>query len=429
MYKVTNQEFSSEFAQCWNAAARHLQQQGQGSLNWLRANLDSPFLEHLSFRIGNQLVFVRVVDADESIDIPSTMEALFRIATACKGHACLMPMSKKSGEWRCVVPGWGLIDAGTDKWVNPVDLISEDLVEMTDWELHDFAVQVVRDKLKADGRKLISWQSDPEVNPSIWFEGANGAEWVIVKESRWPEDKPTLPKNVEEIAEMCRPMGKIGNFAAVAVASANDPFDSTAKTSGNFVQLNRSEGLCASYDGLQPLSLKQRETFLPTHLSAQLINEFLSWFESNLEKDILLPRMFSGVNQDGMQYLVEMSRTGLDFGEHLDFMRYVMWKEQSIGFAFNKRVGVLLSREPEIVQEQHEFYSGTKDSFHIICVASKNGEDWKDGLNVVHHSNSETPEVFFQELLPELYKPTAKEAEYAAIWQSIRSQAHWRSRI
>jgi hypothetical protein len=53
------------FARCWSAAGRHLSTFGDGIVNsWLRSHLNPPFLEHLSFRLGNQLFFVRVEDED-----------------------------------------------------------------------------------------------------------------------------------------------------------------------------------------------------------------------------------------------------------------------------------------------------------------------------------------------------------------------------
>jgi hypothetical protein len=78
--------------------------------------------------------------------------------------------------WAVEVPGWGLLDARTGKMIHPSALISDERIEMTDWELNDYAVQVVRDHLQKAGRKLMSWTSDPEVEPSIWFVGDGGPE-------------------------------------------------------------------------------------------------------------------------------------------------------------------------------------------------------------------------------------------------------------
>ena len=72
MYDIPMQEPSEYFARCWQAAGRHLQAQAHNvPLNWLKAELVPPFLEHLSFRIGNQLFFVRVEDVDGKVEGPN----------------------------------------------------------------------------------------------------------------------------------------------------------------------------------------------------------------------------------------------------------------------------------------------------------------------------------------------------------------------
>ena len=92
-------QVSEAFAQCWKAAGLHLQEQGQGSLKWLRAHLNPPFLEHLSFRIGNQLFFVRVEDAREQVAGPSSLEGLLSIADGSQGHACVSCLSQPWTQW------------------------------------------------------------------------------------------------------------------------------------------------------------------------------------------------------------------------------------------------------------------------------------------------------------------------------------------
>ena len=65
MFDIEMHEVSKEFSRCWQAAGRHLQARtGDGQLGWLKADLTPPFLEHLSFRMGNQLYFIRIEDVD-----------------------------------------------------------------------------------------------------------------------------------------------------------------------------------------------------------------------------------------------------------------------------------------------------------------------------------------------------------------------------
>jgi hypothetical protein len=254
MHEIEMSEVSEEFAKCWKAAGIHIQNQAQGGLrSWLKADLNPPFLEHLSFRLGNQLFFVRIIDVDKQLNTPGNPEGLKMIADACKGHACFMPMQKINDHWVAVENGWGLVNTEYIS-INPIELITEDKVVMTDWELQDFAVQIVRDSLVEQGKELTSWHGNPAVHPSIWFVGENGLEWVLVKAIRWPETDCEIPENINEIADGVKGVAQKGHFAAVKVANANDPFDPMAKANGNFIQLYRGEKLSASYKGLIDIS-------------------------------------------------------------------------------------------------------------------------------------------------------------------------------
>jgi hypothetical protein len=231
-YDIEMHQPSEEFARCWRAAGRHILTKVEGPLHsWLKANLNPPFLEHLSFRLGNQLFFIRIEDVDGKLKVPGSRRGLLSVADGCKGHPCVMPMRYRAGEWEPEAAGWGLVDARTGKVLDPIAHVSDERIEMTDWELQDFAVQVVRDHLEKAGRKLMSWQGNPAVDPSIWFVGDNGPEWVVVRAVRSPKTRADLPANWQRIAARCaeRGSGKVGHFASVSVANADDAVDPIAK--------------------------------------------------------------------------------------------------------------------------------------------------------------------------------------------------------
>ena len=60
MYEIEQGELPQEFTFAWQCAGQHIQKMGQEGVQWLRANLNPPIAEHLSFRLGNQLIFVYV---------------------------------------------------------------------------------------------------------------------------------------------------------------------------------------------------------------------------------------------------------------------------------------------------------------------------------------------------------------------------------
>jgi hypothetical protein len=196
LFEIPMAVASHEFAACWQAAGRHLHRQSELPLDWLRAHPNPPFLEHLSFRLGNQLFFIRIEDADQRVDMPGSRDGLLAVAAGCNGHPCIMPMRRTDGAWSPTCPAWGLIHARSGEPVHPPGLITSELIEMTDWELHDFAVQIVREGLVKEGRKLMTWVSNPGVDPTIWFHGDSGKEWVVVRAVRYPIRQPVVDVDV-----------------------------------------------------------------------------------------------------------------------------------------------------------------------------------------------------------------------------------------
>ena len=251
MFDVEMQEMSPEFMDCWQAAGEHIDKQVQGGMqSWLRCHPYPPVLEHLSFRLGNQVFFVRVEDADERIDGPGSLKGLLLVADGCNGHACVMPMKKILGDgWKADRSGWGLVDARTGAVVDPAQLVTDEKIEMTDWELQDFAVQVVRKQLENDGFQLMSWQGNPDVDPAIWFVGeSKGPEWVVVRAVRYPNNEAPKPENWAAIAESCARKSEIGHFAQLAFASTEQPFRSQGERP---VPLWRGYGVHVRYMGLE----------------------------------------------------------------------------------------------------------------------------------------------------------------------------------
>jgi len=251
MYDIEMHEASPEFERCWNAAGSHLNSQVQDGLqSWLRAHLAPPFLEHLSFRLGNQLFFIRLQDVDGRLQVPGSLHGLLAIADGCQGRACLMPMKKNllGGDWLPVHLGWGLIDARTKTPIDPVSLVTDEKIPMTAWELHDFAVQVVRDQLLKEGYKLMSWQGNPNVDPAIWFVGdSKGPEWIVVRSVCYPEKDAKRPHNWNDIAAGCARLSKIGHFASVAFVSKDQKFETNGEEA---VPLWRGRGVYCNYAGL-----------------------------------------------------------------------------------------------------------------------------------------------------------------------------------
>lgn len=250
MYQIEQEEPSLGFKKAWKAAGRHIQQNGQGGVNWIRADLNPPMVEHLSFRIGNQLLFI-FVEAEE-YKFNRGKELFLKVSKEAGAIPCIIPMAEHLTEYSPIESGWGLIHAETGKYVNPLELVSSDLIEISNWELHDFAIQFVKSNLEKEGKNIFSAQSSQHIDPSIWFEESGKNYWVVVRAVRYPERDANIPNNINEIKKSCAQMGKVGYFAsvAVAVANADDPFDPKARENGNFLPIYRGHGMYPRYTGL-----------------------------------------------------------------------------------------------------------------------------------------------------------------------------------
>ena len=129
-------ELTEDFINCWDAAGRHLNLRVKDTgASWLRADLPC-FREHLSFALGNQLFFIQLYDVNQPENGWLALNRLEMAVEDANGIACLMPMDNKSGEWQPVFDGWGLTDLTGETTLNPVDLITDEPIEMTDWEIH-----------------------------------------------------------------------------------------------------------------------------------------------------------------------------------------------------------------------------------------------------------------------------------------------------
>jgi hypothetical protein len=146
-----------------------------------------------------------------------------------------------------------LADIRTGASLDPAALISDEKIEMTDWELHDFAVQVVRDALVKQGRELMSSQGNPQIDPQLWFVGDKGPEWVIVRSARFPAERADVPSNWRDIAAQSARLGRVGHFASVSIAAGNEFAD--REDVGIPMPLWRGHGMIVAYEGLEPLTM------------------------------------------------------------------------------------------------------------------------------------------------------------------------------
>ncbi len=235
----------------WRAAGQHLNNRGDGRLCWLKADLMCPMMEHLSFRIGNQLVFLQVIDLAHQVHGPGSKEGLISKAEEAGATPCLLQMRRHAdGTWHPEHAGWGLLNAETLVSFDPLVAATAEPVVLTDWEIHDFAIQVVRNHLEEKGRRLMGYCSDLHVDPSLWFVGDEGPEWVAIRGARFPATEPDQWPNLEKVWASSQPLAKAGNTAVVCVSHV----DQDPSYVDRALPMLRGEALEADFSGLKQIA-------------------------------------------------------------------------------------------------------------------------------------------------------------------------------
>lgn len=255
MHDINMGEITEEFQKCWSAAGRHLGSRND-SIIWLRAHLSPPMIEHMSFRLGNQIFFVQIYDVEGFLTTPNNnIDGLVSFAESSKAIPCLLPMKKVGNEWHVENDGWGLIDPITKNRISPEELITDESIEMSDWEVQDMAVTIVKNQIEESGKEIMSWQSNPAVYPSLWYVGDAGPEYVVVSSARHPATEAKSPPNIENIKASSARMSDKGYFISVVLANHDDPFDPNAKENGNFLPLVRGLGMHVKMGDMESLTV------------------------------------------------------------------------------------------------------------------------------------------------------------------------------
>ncbi len=164
-------------------------------LNWIKTEPSYPAFEDFTFSFRNQVCPVLVLWADDSgtlLNPPPRIESLRREAGRNNLIPCVFPIRDRTG--RPFFPDtWNLINPFTGKRIDPAAVSSDDPVEVSDWELRNWAVKIVWDHLKSEGLERLSYCDAPEIDPQIWFRDNYGREcWIEVLYSVYPVDTQSM---------------------------------------------------------------------------------------------------------------------------------------------------------------------------------------------------------------------------------------------
>ena len=261
-------EPSQEFLRAINVAGNTLESQfkkhrGQGrpshDYNWIKSELIWPSFDHLTFAFGNQVfsVLVELTDGTHTSLSSRERERCFAAARDFRLIPCVFPVHPVT-----LTPcfeGWNLFDLKEGFRIIPAQLATDELIPMSEWELQNFAIQIVRDhiKQKLNGR-IHSYSDIIGINPQIWFEDEGGkGSWVIVRFCpiiRGGEKNEFV--GFERSSPHLEPLD--GHFSAVSAASAapvlydlNGDIIPLSRRYDGTAPVYRGDGFYVKFDGLQ----------------------------------------------------------------------------------------------------------------------------------------------------------------------------------
>ena len=229
-YEIDRRETSPQFLEARHVAGVTLQEQFKrlgGKLDsphdfrWVKTELTWPSFDNLTFAYGNR-VFSVLVDAMEGGRSGISQQAMDRFLAATQANQlvpCVFPV--KTETMKPTSPGWNLFDAVE---LIPLDPQSFDMTAknvMSEWELRNFAIQIVRDSITKDGTsEVLSFTDVLGVDPQLWFQEQSGNRgWVIVRHcpqitgEEWRQYTELVQSNPQL-------MPFDGYFAAVSLASS-----------------------------------------------------------------------------------------------------------------------------------------------------------------------------------------------------------------
>lgn len=213
---------------------------------WIKAELTYPSFDHLTFAFKNSIfsVLIELIDEDGSSLTDIQKDRWTKACTVNKLIPCLFKIQcvalNNGFDLNPMNGVWNLYDVEGGELVDPFELATEEPMEMSDWEIRNFSIQVVRNHIEEKGHEVLSFCDLPEVNPQIWFRDLEEKiSWVIVQYSTEKEiPKADSWKDFEQTNEQLLPFD--GYFAGIQISSEK-------------ATLFRGEGMFVNFKGLEQI--------------------------------------------------------------------------------------------------------------------------------------------------------------------------------
>ena len=225
---------------------------------WIKAELTWPSFDHLTFSYRNQ-VFSVLVGATGPGELNLTKRDIDRCLEACAANnliPCLFLIDERA--MRPNSGGWNLLHLATRQPIIPEEVTSDTPEEMSDWELRNFCIQVVRNHIEEKGNAVESFCDVVGIDPQVWFQDKDGnRSWVIVRHyAQITGNEKSSWIGFEQSNSQLVPFD--GYLAAVSIASSapalrgkdGELIPLSQRFAGNAPRY-RGDGFYVRFDGLQ----------------------------------------------------------------------------------------------------------------------------------------------------------------------------------
>lgn len=247
-YQIENPAMPEGFMDAWRAGGQHFQNFFGKNLIWINPSPFNSMGTHLTFRLKKTLFFV-FVDMGAS-DFIRQRELFLHFSRNANAVPCRLPMSFQKKQWLPSYGQSGLLDAFTGENLNPFDIASDEEVEMSDWEVHDFAIQIVANYISENIGEVKNAQSNPKIFPAIWFQSDSQTSYVIVSAVRYPVKRALYPDNMDEIVHSFQSFECSGFFASVGIAHT----DQKKAKNTDIIPLWRGDAMNSNFPGIEAIN-------------------------------------------------------------------------------------------------------------------------------------------------------------------------------
>lgn len=256
-FRIAGEQLQKQF----NANNLKSVQSSYDGFKWLKSEITHPSFDNLTFAYKNSVfsVVIEIIDKISSTFTKEHKEHLLKVCEANNLIPCTFKLKlifkdsnylgrlignkeKFDYELMPLEQGWNLYDVRTSQKINPLNMASDEKIRMSEWELSNFAIQIVKDYMKKEGNEIISFCDLTDINPQIWFKNKEGEiGWVIAKHIKNDSDLDYRKwVGLEEKSPFLKQFD--GYFASVQFYSVNTNSRS---------DLYRGDGMYVRYIGLE----------------------------------------------------------------------------------------------------------------------------------------------------------------------------------